>query len=397
MIERIVIENFKSLRKVSLKLGHLNLFLGSNASGKSNLFDALRALQGIAGGFTVEEVFNGGAKTRAGGEWPGIRGGLQNARFIPKTRNSPANVESIAFKVHLVREAEPPLDYEFAFGSEGRTTHEMLWENHRKVFSYDGRNAYFHPVSGPLIPCFPGSFLGSELVLAYQAGLAGEQKRIVDSWWQSLIGTQFLSLDPAVLRHYGGPGQVRRMRERGEDFASIVKAVCDDPDSRSAYVSWLRELRPEEVEDADTKLGAQGEPMFRLWEHGHEFLAPVLSEGTLRFAAIAAAFFQPNLPPLLAIEEVDNGIHATRLRLLVELLRSQASRGTTQVIATTHSPIVLGWLTPEEYATTFYCRRDEATGESRICSLAEMPHFKEIIGKHPISDLLADGWMEAAL
>ena len=42
MIERIVIENFKSLRKVDLKLGRMNLFIGSNASGKSNFFDALR-------------------------------------------------------------------------------------------------------------------------------------------------------------------------------------------------------------------------------------------------------------------------------------------------------------------------------------------------------------------
>ena len=47
MIERIVIENFKSFKKVDLKLGRLNLFIGTNASGKSNFFDALRVLQGI--------------------------------------------------------------------------------------------------------------------------------------------------------------------------------------------------------------------------------------------------------------------------------------------------------------------------------------------------------------
>jgi len=45
MIERIVIENFKSLRHVDLALGRLNLFIGTNASGKSNFFDALRVLQ----------------------------------------------------------------------------------------------------------------------------------------------------------------------------------------------------------------------------------------------------------------------------------------------------------------------------------------------------------------
>ena len=50
MITEIEIEGFKSLEKVRLKLGKLNLFVGANASGKSNFFDALRVLQGIGNG-----------------------------------------------------------------------------------------------------------------------------------------------------------------------------------------------------------------------------------------------------------------------------------------------------------------------------------------------------------
>jgi predicted ATPase len=132
-------------------------------------------------------------------------------------------------------------------------------------------------------------------------------------------------------------------------------------------------------------------------ERGREWPAPVLSDGTLRFAAIAAAFFQPDMPGILTIEEIENGIHASRLRLLVELLRSRAAAGKTQVMVTTHSPIVLAWLKPEEYATTFYCRRNEETGESQICPLNEIPRFNEIVSKQPISDLFAEGWMETAL
>lgn len=66
MIEHITIERFKSLKNVDLKLGRLNLFIGTNASGKSNFFDALRMLRGIAGGFPVKELFEGGARTVAG-------------------------------------------------------------------------------------------------------------------------------------------------------------------------------------------------------------------------------------------------------------------------------------------------------------------------------------------
>jgi predicted ATPase len=60
-------------------------------------------------------------------------------------------------------------------------------------------------------------------------------------------------------------------------------------------------------------------------ERGINYPAPILSDGTLRFAAMTAAFFQPDMPDLITIEEIENGIHPSRLRLLLELLKTQAS------------------------------------------------------------------------
>ena len=69
MITEISISGFKSLQDVKLKLGHLNLFIGTNASGKSNFFDALRVLQGIGYGFTIDEIFNGKPKSSGSDVW----------------------------------------------------------------------------------------------------------------------------------------------------------------------------------------------------------------------------------------------------------------------------------------------------------------------------------------
>jgi hypothetical protein len=66
-------------------------------------------------------------------------------------------------------------------------------------------------------------------------------------------------------------------------------------------------------------------------------------------------------------------------------------------MATTHSPIVLAWLQPKEYATTFFCRRDEETGESHICPLPKIPHFNDVVSRQPIADLFSEGWLEGAL
>jgi predicted ATPase len=132
-------------------------------------------------------------------------------------------------------------------------------------------------------------------------------------------------------------------------------------------------------------------------ERGSIYPAPILSDGTLRFAAIAAAFFQPDMPDVLTVEEIENGIHPSRVRLLVELLRSQSGRSGRQVMATTHSPVVLSWLKPSDYGTTFHCTRDDETGESHITPLSEVPMFQSVVQKQPIGELFAELWLENAL
>ena len=81
MIDRIVIENFKSLRHVDLKLGRVNLLVGANGSGKSNVIDALRVLQGIGNGFTIGEILDGKPEDATNAKWEGIRGGSRYASF----------------------------------------------------------------------------------------------------------------------------------------------------------------------------------------------------------------------------------------------------------------------------------------------------------------------------
>ena len=395
MIERIRIENFKSFKRVDLKLGRMNLFIGTNASGKSNFFDALRLLRGIAEGSPVPQLFEGGVGTNGGEVRRRIRGGLANAIYqAPGEARGPITSQA---RLHIQMAADQGgMDYDISFNGTGATLGEHLGKAGKELFSFDGNEAYFRLSEREQTPCHPNPFLGSQVILAFRTGLAGVHKEVVEAWMEHLSSMQFVQLDPDILRRYGAPANVSRMGEGGENFASLVRHISADAKRKRAYLSWLRELRPQEVDDVTTLSGAVGEPLFALREAGREFPAPVLSDGTLRFAAVTAAFFQPDMPKVLTIEEIENGVHGSRLRLVVELLRSQTASTNTQVLATTHSPLLLSWLKPEEYSTTFFCRRDEATGESRICPLTEIPHFSEVIRKQPISDLFAEGWMEAA-
>lgn len=187
------------------------------------------------------------------------------------------------------------------------------------------------------------------------------------------------------------------MGERGENFAALVNTLIAKPEDKTAYLSWLNHLRPEEIEDVRILPGAASDLLFALKESGQVFPAPVLSDGTLRFAALAAALFQPDMPGILTIEEIENGIHPARLRLLIELLRTQAAQGCAQMMVTTHSPALLAWLRPEEYRHTFWCQRDDETGASNITPLSKIPHFTDAVKSTSLSSLLTEGWLEGAL
>ena len=418
MIERIVIENFKSLRKVDLSLGHVNLFIGTNASGKSNFLEALRVLEGIGNGFTINEILNGKPKTSTSEVWEGIRGGSAHACFAGSD-----DAGEIAIKVcgtwHGIMTLTRPEGWEyyisFSPNDRGKVTDEYIVANKLK-YKRGVLPGHFHQnPSQPMLGMVQDiRRQGVRLDHLSEANIsrAGDQDHLgndgvmldelpetefsfrLHGLARLLSNVQHIDLIPKVLRDYSQVKWARRMGAHGEDFAAVVNWIRDKERTRDAYLTWLRELRPEQIDDFGTLAGAVGEPMFMLRENGRTFPAPVLSDGTLRFAALTAAFFQDSMPGIMMIEEIENGIHPSRIQILLELMRSQAEYRKTQVLATTHSATILDWLQKEDYKTTFLCRRDESTGESRICSLADVPHFMDAVRKRPASELFSEGWME---
>ena len=413
MLTKITIERFKSLSKVELSLGQLNLFIGTNASGKSNLFDALRVLQGVGYGFTVTEIFDGKPKGSSSIVWDGIRGGSAGAVLqlaAPKKRPTPSrNVIRLAveFKIGVDQ-----YEYEIELNPTlGIVQQESLCVSGTRVFEIiklsKARDEIIARVRHTDLrdedeDFVPVSFDSHLPVLHQSLELDSEQlpfpgmREVINKCLIELSNVQRLELSPSILREYSRRQKAEQLGEHGENFAALVKTLCTNKQTRAEYISWLRELTPAEVDDVVILKGAVNEPLFALREGKHTFPAQVLSDGTLRFSALAAALFQPDAPGLLLLEEIENGIHPTRLRLLVELLRSRAQAGKPQVLATTHSPIVLAWLKPEEYAHTFFCLRDER-GISHIQPVSSLPQFESIVKRTPISDLFAEGWLESVL
>ena len=392
MIERIIIENFKSLQSVDLSLGRVNLLIGTNASGKSNFLEVLRVLEGIGKGFMIGEILNGKSRSTTNEIWEGLRGGSAYAHFADT--NGAKNI-TITAKGTYEKPSSSSWRYHIVFSlSDGGdiTDEETTIGSRRFDYSDHHRFLDFFSQSKNKRQSVFGSFHDVNLNNSSIRNIFSTRSPIA----KLLSNAQQINPMPLILRGYSQHHQIGRMRAHGENFAALVKMICQDEQSKDAYLTWLRQLRPTEIEDVGTLTGALGEPMFMLKENGREFPAPVLSGGTLRFAALTAAFFQPDMPAIMTIEEIENGIHASRVQLLLDLFRTQAEATKTQIFATTHSPVILDWLQEEDYKTTFLCTRSESTGETKIRSLADVPRFMDVIKKTPASELFSEGWLEAA-
>ena len=99
------------------------------------------------------------------------------------------------------------------------------------------------------------------------------------------------------------------------------------------------------------------------------------SDGTLRFLAFLAAFLGPHRSSFYFFEELENGIHPTRLGLLLDLIENQVKNKGIQVVATTHSPQLLGHLSEASSSTprSSTGSTTSPTPGSSACSICPMP------------------------
>ena len=132
-------------------------------------------------------------------------------------------------------------------------------------------------------------------------------------------------------------------------------------------------------------------------ENGQKTSAYSASDGTLRFLAMMAALLAPEPARFYFIEELENGIHPTRLHLLLELIERQVAARNIQIVATTHSPQLLGLLSKEslKYASLIY--RLEGSSDARIKRILNIPDAKRVIEEQNLVRLHASGWLEDAV
>jgi len=396
ILRSIQLGNFKSFRDTRISFGPFTVLVGTNASGKSNVQDALRFLHGCAQGFTVAEVMD--EKWGPGGLllWRGIRGG---AREI---------VWAGGDFFHLSVEAEP---------LKGEQYHYQIIVGHREeakaleVWSEDlslGGHEVFGDESA-MEGDRPITFPGYKAKARYSAGRSAltriaddekvEKKRReeVRLFVEALKSIRFLDLAPDAMRTPTTPGE-QALGDRGENLSTVLHNLAADPAKKEALLGWLRSLTPLDVVDLRFHEDLTGRVLVYLVESsGREISAKSASDGTLRFLALAAALLSSESGHVFFIEEIDNGLHPTRLHLLLDVIEQATRNLGCQVIATTHNPQLLAYLSPEAREDAVLLYRREHEDASAAIRIVDLPDVRRVLASQDLGRLFATGWLEDAV
>ena len=409
MLTSLLLHEWKSFgatdeARSTVHFAPVTLLVGPNASGKSNVLDALRFLQGAALDLPLGDVLRG----RWEGQrqiWPPIRGHLAEATHngAPSFRLESAwDIERGAathrLTVAVGRDAE--VEEEGLFDAAGR----YLFHTHAPALGAQGGRAAGGAIRVALRRVGKGkavtttlsaqrSLLGQVLANAH-AQASPEIEPIATAVHEALRQAVFLDIRPEAMRDYrpeGGP-----LGASGENISPVLAALPED--RLQNIVDWLSELCAPEVEAIDFDRTQLGEVMMFLVERGgRRVSARSLSDGTLRFLGLLVALLTCPEDTLILLEEPDVGLHPSRIRLLAELFDSIATQRRIQIVATTHSPGLLAHLSPETLGAVVAFARDAETGETLCSRLGDLPHFETLRDAANLDHLISTGWVERAL
>lgn len=395
MLRRLALKNFKSFADEQATLAPFTLLVGANASGKSNFVDALRFLHGMAQGWPIRDVVAGRfeGSTRV---WQGIRGGTgELVRSGAATASITSDWSILGDHYHHEIEFDGTTIQRESLGNQ--------FEAERSVTGPTGDDQAVTWLPGAS-PQMVGSL---EFAEAGKSALTSPQaSRIpfIGPFRTTLGNIHFADQSPTLMREYvEKPRGAARLRpsSSGHNLSSVLWQLCQDEKSRQEIVDWLVEFCAPEIREIGFEETESGYVMLRVVEaDGTSITARSMSDGTLRFLALLATLRSPIQTQVF--EDLEQGLHPSRLRLLVEFLAQrtepQLPAGNHPVVlATTHSAALVEAALDIPHCSVLLFARIPGQPGTVIRDVRSLPNFEAIHRRRDFAYLLNTGWLERSV
>ena len=392
MLTRLEIDGFKTFEKQIVDLTPFTAVVGSNAAGKSNLFDVIQLLSNLATRDVAEAVKD-------------MRGEpLELFRYTPSGRARQVRLAAEVLVDPVVRDP---------WGSEVKLTHtrmryevtlerreprpgiERIQVAHEAVFPILRKDDLWAQAMRPS-PAFRKAYLRYTRSkpwlttedrtegLTFDIHQDGKQGRnrpasaaeatvlysITNAEFPHLFALReemrhwrLLQLDPALLRKPVPATASDVLNADGSNLAAVLAQLKAETQTTTRPNGVLSDIAAElnNLISGVTRLQAELHDASREYRieltmrDGLPFTSRVISDGTLRVLALLTLLHDPRHRGLICFEEPENGVHPARVKLLVQRLRDMVSNPgafaeddevapLSQLLLNSHSPVVLSAL-----------------------------------------------------
>ena len=379
MITYIKINGFKSFQEFEMEFTPLTVVAGTNASGKSNLFDALKLLSRLSESdlktafsdqrgdpaelftkleddlyvsemeFKVEMLLNRSIKDNWGGDEK-----LNNTRLryhlIIDRKNNSLGFEDLFIKHESLEKIRPNEDLWLKKFKQAK-------ELSRSLRGGGTKEAFIQTViqgTTPTIKIRQDGKQGGKATPANTitqtvlGGIVNVDFRHVFAVKEEMRSWKFLQLNPEDLRTptKQEPGIKDQITTSGKNLAAALFRINQTDNYVLKEISRkLNSFLPNFIEITVYDDKANKQYIIKLKGiDGKEYSSWVLSEGTLRLLALCILESDDKHSGLLCFEEPENGIHPFRIKSMLELLKdlttdfNEEDLPLRQVIVNTHSP-----------------------------------------------------------
>lgn len=309
-IKKIHIQNYKSL--VDFELDNpppFCAFVGPNASGKSNIFEALE--------FT-------NYTSRFGFETPSFFGGMSHIlSYLAINQHNFNNGKEISFSIDF--NDNVLLDFYGYFNERIPEMFSIIGDENVKDLT--------------------------DLSILNIRDLQ-KRKEFIENWRNegNNYENDYEIFIDNFSRVFVGASKLIRINQPSSkllpdasNLSQIIGQIFQDENKKEDFIEWVRILIPEFKNIDVKKSNIDGSYEFFVYEESSNkpFSKHLISDGTYNILALLAAVYQSNEPQFLCIEEPENGLHPEAIELLVDFFRSKCEEEGHHIWLNTHSPTLV--------------------------------------------------------
>ena len=411
MIKKILVKNWKSFKDATLHIDPLTIMIGNNASGKSNALDALLFLNRTSKGIGLYQAINGN------NEMSPLRGGIEWVCMKPNK----------SFTLIVITDGinkQQDLRYELIVEVH-RTKVEIIEETltvlkHRPRSDSPQETIYFNTrlidQKSPSIQSY------------FSTGRQGRNKRLdlsrsttILSQAENLsIRQEVMNSVKVLLNNLRNIFIFDPIPNHMRDYTPMSENLQNDGSNIAGVLAGLEQQKKEDIEKtiADNLKDITESEINRIWsEHVGKFKTDAMlyceenlgyqetqeidargmSDGTLRYISIITALLTRQENSLLVIEEVDNGLHPSRIKNLIHMLRKLGKKRNIDVVITTHNPALLDAVGPIMVPFIVVAHRDSITGNSKLIQLEEIEALPKLMAVGGLGRLSTEGSLDSVL